>query len=104
METYGLRHVLIAAFGAIAGSVSFHQALGIWRARNGGNLTRAVVAQLASFGAWAYIIFGECVYEWHIHMQVSSVAQNGADVARLVLSIPQAVLLFVVLPKSLKGH
>lgn len=38
--------------------------------------------------------------QWYSHNLVSVFAQNMVDVARLILVIPQAVILLVVLPKA----
>lgn len=70
--------------------------------RNGGLFTRAVVGQLAAFGVWTYFILGEALYQWHLGILVSHLSQIAADADRLILTIPQAIILIGVIPKATK--
>lgn len=104
METYSLQHLIVAIWAAIIGTISLAQAQSIWRVRNGGMLTRAVVAQLFSFGIWTYFVFAEAVYQWHVGIMVSRLAQGASDIDRLILTVPYAVTLLVVVPRLKNGR
>lgn len=90
----------IAIFASSTGVYSIGNAVGIWRVRNGGIFVRALCAKLVAFGIWGMFVLVNTLIQWYSHNLVSVFAQNMVDVARLILVIPQAVILLVVLPKA----
>lgn len=93
-----LTDIGIAGFAAFTGALASNQALGLWRARNGGLITRAVVLQLVTFALWSFLVLGDSLFEWRERLLVNPIAQGLTDIDRLLISVPMAVLLIYVLP------
>lgn len=102
MRAYGFMDLLVTIFVAFVGAISVVVASSVWALRNGGILTRTLVAHLCIFALWTAFIFVEGLYLYSSHGQVSSMVQAAADADRLVLSIPQAIILLYVFPGYIK--
>jgi hypothetical protein len=102
MRTYALIDLLIAFFAGGVGIISVTMAVGIWRYRNGGMLTRALVGKMCAFGLWGALISIEGLVLWKNATPVSMVSQFLADMDRLILSVPMAVILLWIIPKAAK--
>lgn len=92
--------VLVACMTAFTGTYSIGNAIGIWRVRNGGIFVRALCAKLVAFGLWGIFVLGNVLYQWHSRSPVSGINQYMSDVDRMILTIPQAVILLFVLPRA----
>lgn len=92
--------VLVSVFAALVGAYSIGNAIGIWRVRNGGIFVRALCVKLMAFGAWSMSILATTLYQWRMEIPVSSIVQPMTDIDRLILIVPQAVILGIVLPRA----
>lgn len=94
----------VAGFTACVGILAFNTSLGMWRVRNGGTLLRGLVATLVAFTIWTFEIFGTTLYEWYDHLPVSPLVYGMANLDRLTLAVPMAVLLIWIVPSIGREH
>lgn len=87
-----LASAVVTPFVLVTGLMSLAAAVSIWRVRNGGILTRAFVGQLVVWCIWGLFISAETLFhgDWR-------------NIDRMILSVPQFIILFWVLPSIRKG-
>lgn len=93
----------IAAFVALVGSLSLGTAVQIWNAirTKGGNLFVAAICwSLAAFGLWSGCIALDVAYLYYTHAAVLVVARDLANIDRLILAIPQCIIILWVIPQA----
>lgn len=87
----------VAAFSAVVGVFALNTALGLWRNRNGGMLLRGLVGKLIAFMLWSFEVLWSSIYQWHSRPD-PAVVRALADLDRLTLTLPMALLLIWIVP------
>jgi hypothetical protein len=102
MRPFGNLDLVIAVFAGVVGTISLYIGSDIWRLRSGGVLARALAAKLFAFGLWTYFVAAEGFYQWKQALLVSSTVQVAADIDRLIICVPQFIILIYVIPRALR--